>query len=127
MNVENMTEFEVYELGLKILLDRLGASGRVRFLGQCQPSMEDYTAKRHKWLDNLDMNTIMQEIQELRTQKRKETINPEPKKNIHDLTDHEVYRVGLNAISQKIGPSGLMQFLRLCKSTISLYAIDNSK
>lgn len=127
MNVENKTETEVYELALKILLDRLGISGRHRFLEQCKPTIRNYTAERHKWLDTLDMETVMQEVQELRTQKQKETINHELKKNIHDLTDHEVYRVGLNAISQEIGPAGLIQFLRLCKSAKTLYATDDSE
>ncbi len=112
---------------MTILLDRLGVSGRHRFLEQCKPAITNYTAERHKWLDNLDMETVMQDVQDLRTQKQKEAINHEPKKNIHDLTDHEVYRVGLNAISQKIGPSGLIQFFRLCKSTMSLYNTDDSE
>ena len=118
-----MTDTEVYELGLEILLEKLGPIGRGRFLEQCESVEGDYTTERHKWLDNLDMETIMQEVQELR--KQKEAENLEPTKSVHDMTDREVYRVGLSAISGKLGPSGLMQFLRLCKSSMSFYSTDD--
>lgn len=123
MNLQDMTDSEVYELGLEILLEKLGPTGRGRFLGQCEPAKGDYTAERHQWLDNLDMETILWEVQELR--KQKEVENLEPTKSVHDMTDREVYRVGLSAISGKLGPSGLMQFLRLCKSSMSLYSTDD--
>lgn len=38
-------------------------AGTMRFLEQCEPDTGDYTAERHKWLDSLDMETIMQGIQ----------------------------------------------------------------
>ncbi len=125
MDVQDMTDTEIYKLGLEILLEKLGPMGRVRFLGQCEPANGNYTADRHKWLDNLDMEAIMQEVQELRKRKQEEAANNNPENNIHDMTDREVYRVGLSVISSKLGPSGLMQFLRLCKSTMSLYSTDD--
>ena len=112
MNGQDVTDAEVYELGLEVLLDKLGPAGTIRFLQQCEPTTGDYTVERHKWLDNLDMETVMQAIQELR-QKKKGPKN-EPPKAISDMTDLEVYRFGLS-ISGKMGASGQMRFLRLCK------------
>lgn len=110
-----MTDTEIYEMGLDILLNKLGRAGTIRFLGQCEPPTGDYTAERHKWLDGLDVETIMQGIQELREKKQQASGNEFPK-DIGEMTDIEVYRFGLSVISGKLGPSGQMRFLRLCKS-----------
>ena len=45
MNVQDMTDAEVYRQGLEVLLDTLGDAGTIRFLEQCEPSSGDYTAK----------------------------------------------------------------------------------
>lgn len=114
MNIRDMTDAEVYELGLEILLNKLGYAGAVRFLEQCRPASGDYTAERHKWLDKLDMETIIQGIQELRQKQQKA---PEGKslKDVSEMTDIELYRFGLGAISGKLGPSGQVRFLRQCR------------
>ena len=114
MNIRDMTDTEVYEMGLEILLDKLGRAGTIRFLEQCEPPTGDYTAERHKWLDRLDMETIMQGIQELRQKKQEDSENRVPK-NLSEMTDIEIYRFGLSAISGKLGPSGQLRFLRQCK------------
>ena len=114
MNVRDMTDAEVYELGLEILLDTLGSAGRIRFLEQCEPTSGDYTTERHKWLDGLDMETIRHGIQELR-QKQQTVPKDKSLKDVSEMTDIEIYRFGLRAISRKLGPSGQMRFLRQCK------------
>ena len=114
MNIRDMTDTEVYELGLEILLDKLGRAGTIRFLGQCEPPTGDYTAERHKWLDGLDMETIMQGIQDLREKKQEGPKNKSPK-DLSAMTDIEVYRFGLSVISGKLGLSGQLRFLRQCK------------
>ena len=126
MNIRDMTDAEVYELGLQILLDKLGYAGAVRFLEQCKPASGDYTAERHKWLDKLDMETIIQGIQELR---QKQQTAPEGKllKNVSEMTDIELYRFGLRAISGKIGPSGQVRFLRQCKPRTEDYTRTRQK
>ena len=50
MNLQDMTDAEVYEIGLEILLDELGPAGRLRFLGKCKPCTGDYTIERHEML-----------------------------------------------------------------------------
>ena len=71
MNIRDMTDTEIYELGLDILLDKLGHAGTIRFLEQREPATGNYTEERHQWLDGLDMETIMQGIQELREKNKK--------------------------------------------------------
>ena len=117
MNGQDVTDAEVYELGLEVLLDKLGPAGTIRFLRQCEPTTGDYTVERHEWLNNLDMETVMQAIQELRQKKQKSPKN-EPPKAIGDMTDLEVYRFGLSTISGKMGASGQMRFLRLRKPVL---------
>ncbi len=111
MNIQDMPDAEVYELGLGVLLDKLGHAGAIRFLQQCEPATGDYTVERHKWLDDLDMETIIRGIRELREEKQESSKNEQPK-TIDEMTDLEVYRFGLSAISGKMGVSGQMRFLR---------------
>ena len=115
MNVRDMTDAEVYRQGLEVLLDTLGDAGTIRFLEQCDPPSGDYTAERHRWLDKLDMETIMQRIQELR-QKQLAAPKDKPLKDVSEMTDVELYRFGLSVISGKLGPSGQMRFLRQCEA-----------
>lgn len=126
MNIRDMTDTEVYELELEILLDKLGRAGTIRFLGQCEPPAGDYTAERHKWLDGLDMETIVQAIQELR-EKKQESSENEFSKDISEMEDIEVYRFGLSVISGKLGLSGQLRFLRQCKSETEDCALTRHK
>ena len=113
MNIRDMTDAEVYELGLQILLDKLGTTGRLRFLEQCKPCTGDYTAERHESLDNTsDIKTIINRIQERRD--RKQAVpESEPSNNISEMSDIEVYELGLKAISGKLGPLGIVRFVHL--------------
>ena len=126
MNIRDMTDAEVYELGLEILLDELGHAGTIRFLGQCKSPTGDYTAERHKWLDGLDMATIVRGIQELQ-QKKQESSENEFSKDLSEMADIEVYRFGLSIISGKLGPSGQLRFLRQCKSETEDCALTRHK
>ena len=120
MNVRDMTDAEVYELGLQILLDRLGSAGRVRFLRQCKPCTGDYTAERHKWIDDTtDIKTVVKRIQEKREQKQAMRKN-ESSDNISEMSDIEVYELGLKAISSKLGPLGIVRFVHLFDTSKNL-------
>ena len=126
MNVRDITDAEVYEIGLEVLLDKLGHAGTIRFLQQCEPPTGDYTVERHKWLDGLGIETIMQGIQKHR-QEKQERLKDEQPKAIGEMTDLEVYRFGLSAISGEMGVSGQMRFLRLCKPVPSNYTLAPRK
>ncbi len=122
MNVRDMTDAEVYEFGLEILLDKLGPAGQLRFLEQCRPCTGDYTAERHKAVDNtLDIKTIVKRIQKKQVQKQA-TPKSEPPKNISGMSDIEVYELGLKAISRKLGPVGVVRFVHLFDADKDTYA-----
>lgn len=111
MNIQDMTDAEVYELGLEILLDKLGPAGLIQFFRQCKPCTGDYTAERQKWIgDTTDVKTIVKRIQE-----KRKPIGPKDMnwKNIEDMSDVEIYEFGLKAISLKLGPVGIVRFVHL--------------
>ena len=112
MNVQDMTDAEVYERGIEILLDRLGSAGLVQFLRQCKPCTGDYTAERQKWIndDTTDIKTIVKRIQEKRKRVVAENVVP---KSVEDMSDMEIYEFGLKAISLKLGPVGVVRFVHL--------------
>ncbi len=59
------TDIAFYELGIKAISDALGPVGMARFIRIRKPNAVDYTAERHKWLDNLDRDTILTGIQQI--------------------------------------------------------------
>ena len=126
MNVQDMTDAEVYEQGIEILLDRLGPTGLIQFLRQCKPCTGDYTAERQKRIkdDTTDVKTIVKRIQE-----RQELIAAEnvSRKNIDDMSDIEIYEFGLKAISLKLGPIGIVRFVHLFDADEYTYALDQFK
>ena len=48
MNVLEMTDSELYEMGINVLSEKLGASEVPRFVRQCQPGTGDYSVERDK-------------------------------------------------------------------------------
>ena len=64
MNTRNMTDEEIYEIGLKVLSEKLGAAGMIRFLRQCEPATDNFTEERKEWIaDEPDIRTIAKRIQ----------------------------------------------------------------
>ena len=60
-----MSDLAFYKLGLKVISDQLGPVGMARFIRIRKPGTSDYTAERHKWLDKLDRDTILEGIQQI--------------------------------------------------------------
>lgn len=59
-----MTDAEIYEAGLKVLSEKLGAAGMIRFLRQCEPDTGNFTEERKEWIgDEPDIRTIAKRIQ----------------------------------------------------------------
>ena len=50
MDILEMTDLELYELGTKKLTEQMGTTYAAQFLQKCKPRDYDYTAERHKWL-----------------------------------------------------------------------------
>ena len=118
MNTLEMTENQLYEVGLKELMTQMGTAYTKRFLQQCKPNDYDYTAERHKWLDDdPDIPTMVKRIQERKTQQETEarviTKRIEAwRKGLLELTDIEIYELGAKVLRDKLGVPGSIGFLR---------------
>ncbi len=66
MNAQTMSPEQIREAGLAALRRELGVVGMVRFLQQFEMGHGDYTEERHAWLDQLDLDTIITEIEKQR-------------------------------------------------------------
>ena len=64
-DLSQMSDITFYKLGLKVISDQLGPVGMARFIRIRKPNTGDYTAERHKWLDKLDRDTILEGIQQI--------------------------------------------------------------
>ncbi len=117
MDILKMTDLEIYEIGLKELTLQLGTAEKMRFLQQCKPSDYDYTAERHKWLVNQpDIPTIVKQIQQRETeQETEERIKAERiatwRDGLLELTDIEIYELGLKVLADRLGAYGLLRFI----------------
>lgn len=64
-DLSQMPDRDFYKLGINVILDQLGPVGMTRFISIRRPGTGDYTAERHKWLDKLDKDTILEGIQQI--------------------------------------------------------------
>ena len=62
-----MTPIEINRIGYRALVDALGFDGAIRFLRQFDPGEGDYTNQRHQWLDKLNLDDIIADIERRRT------------------------------------------------------------
>ena len=121
MNVLEMTDNELYEMGLKILTDKLGASEVPRFIRQCKPGKGDYSIDRHKLLaDQPDIDTIVKRIQDRRAVREAEERSRAkrftmPQSEIQKMTDIEISEIGNQVLINRLGAAGLIGFIRICQ------------
>ncbi len=121
MNTFEMTDSELYEMGVKILTDKLGASEVSRFIRQCQPGKGDYSVDRHKLLANQpDIDTIVKQIQERRPAREAEEQArakrfAAPQSEIREMTDIEIYEIGNQVLVDKLGIDGVWGFILICQ------------
>ena len=117
MDILKMSDLEIYEMGLRELTLQLGAAEKMRFLQQCKPSDYDYTAERHKWLaDQPDIPTIAKRIQKMEAaQEAEERIKTKRvaawRKGLLELTDIEIYELGLKVLVEKLDAYGFLRFI----------------
>ena len=130
MNVLEMTDDELYEMGVKILTYKLGASEVPRFIRQCKPGKGDYSVDRHKLLANEpDIKTIVKRIQESRPAREAEERArakrfAAPQSEIRKMTDIQIYEIGCQSLVNKLGPAGLMGFTNICRELNGSYPRD---
>ena len=121
MNTLEMTDNELYELGVKILTDKLGAAQVPRFIRQIRPGKGDYSVDRHKLLANQpDIDTIVKRIQDRRQEREAEERArakrfAAPQSEIQKMTDIQIYEIGSRTLVDKLGPDGLWGFTLICQ------------
>lgn len=129
MDVRKMTDFEIYELGIELLIDKLGPAGMMRFFWKGDPGKGDYSVDRHK-LPQLNMDTIVKEIQHVQATEESRVKAWETascQRNTQTMTDLEVYEVGVKYLKDKLGPIGLSRFLSQCEPLAGDYSVDRHK
>ena len=113
-----MTADELYKAGLEELIVQMGPTYTGQFLKLCKPNDHDYTAERHKSLDDdPDIPTMVNQIQERKiAQEAEERIRVERieawRKGLLELTDIEICELGAKILTDKLGVPGSIAFLR---------------
>jgi len=124
-----MTDIEIYELGIELLIDKLGPAGMMRFFWKGDPGQGDYSVDRHK-LPQPNMDIIAKEIQyaQATEESRVKAWGTTSRQwNTQKMTDTEVYEAGIKHLKDELGPIGLPRFLSQCESLADDYSIDRHK
>ena len=142
MSILKMTDSELYDLGIEALTTKLGNAGASCFLNinMHAPCTGDYSVERHEWLDNLpDMDTLIEQIRQAskdteaernRISKLKTYVSKNGKPlvtRIEQISDEDLYKLGLEALVDKLSIAGMPRFIRLCAPGTGPYAIDKHK
>lgn len=53
----------IRRMGIEALIEKLGPVGMVEFIRQFDSGYGDYTKERHKWLDGIDIETIVKQVE----------------------------------------------------------------
>jgi len=69
--VEEMTDEQFERFTLSVLARELGPLGMARYLRNHSGAGVDYTRDRHKWLDHLTMDEILEQASTVRIPARK--------------------------------------------------------
>ena len=62
----NMTLDQIRKLGYEALIEKLGPVGMVRFLQQFEMGKGDYTKERDRWIGDLTVKDLIEEIRKKR-------------------------------------------------------------
>ena len=121
MNVLEMANSELYEIGVKILAEKLGAAEVPRFIRQCKPGKGDYSVDRHKLLaDQPDIATIVKRIQDKRVvweaeERARAKRFAAPQSEIRKMTDIQIFEIGNQVLVNKLGAAGSIGFIWICQ------------
>lgn len=113
-----MTDLEIYELGIKELIEQIGPAYTERFLQQCKPNEYDYSVERHKLLaDQPDIDTIAKRIQQREAElEEEERVKAERvaawRKGLLELTDIEIHELALKILIDKFNVYGFIRFFQ---------------
>ena len=62
----NMTLDQIRKLGYEALVEKLGPVGMVRFLQQFEMGKGDYTKERDRWIGDVTVKDLIEEIRKKR-------------------------------------------------------------
>lgn len=129
MDVRKMTDLEIYELGIELLIDKLGPAGMMRFFWKGDPGTGDYSVDRYK-LPQPNIDTIVKEIQRIQSTEQpcvKSWRTASCPVDTQKMTDFEVYEVGIKHLKNELGPTGCSRFLSQCDPLSGNYSLDRHK
>lgn len=132
MNVLKITDSELYKLGIEALTTKLGKVGVSRFLtiNMRAPCTGDYTNERHEWLDKIDKGTALKKSKKIEKKQKVEQKIGNPASatrirtsgdrnplglTVREMSDMELYEVGLEALVNKLSIAGMPRFIRLAQ------------
>ena len=113
-----MTDHEIYDLGVKELIEQIGPTYTERFLRQCKPNEYDYSVERHKLLsDQPDIDTIVKRIQKREAERKEEERSKAERvaawrKGALELTDIEIFELAVKILVDKLHVYGYIGFLQ---------------
>ena len=125
MNILEMTDEKIYELGIKVLTKNLGLTGTARFLYICRPQKAD-AAVAWQALSHLKMEKIQKEVFQAYEAKHSMPEN-EHIRNLSTLPDMTLYEFGLDAILDELGLVGMARFIRIRKPNSVDYTEERHK
>ena len=121
----DMTDAQIYELGITALTEYFGLSETTRFLQICQPHKDEGSGTGQR-LSVLEMEEIREKVYKAYTVKAPES-KEERKRKMPKRTDIAFYELGIKAISNVLGPLGMARFIRIRKPNTVDYTAERHK
>lgn len=121
MNVLEIPDSKIYKLGIKILVEQFGLDGTTRFLRICKPRKTDINAGVQR-LSHAEMEKIQEKV--YKTYRTQPFV---PHRDLSQMSDMDFYKLGLNAISDQVGPVGMTRFIRIRRPGTDDYTAERHK
>ena len=125
MNVMDMTDVQIYELGIKVLTECFGLLGTTRFLQICHPHKDEVSGAGQK-LSDLEMEEIREKVYKAYAAKDPES-KKEHNRKMTKQSDIAFYELSIKAISDVLGPVGMARFIRIRKPNLVNYTEERHK
>lgn len=126
MNLHDMTDARIYELGIKALVEALGLPGTTRFLQICQPHKGEGGSGTLQKLSAPEMEEIRKKVYKAHAAKYPER-RKERDRKMTKQSDIAFYELGIKAISDALGPVGMARFIRIRRPNLVNYTEERHK
>ena len=125
MNAMDMTDVQIYELGIKVLTECFGLPGTTRFLQICQPHKDEVSGAGQK-LSDLEMEEIREKVYKAYAAKDPK-FKKEHNRKMTKQSDIAFYELSIKAISDVLGPVGMARFIRIRRPNLVNYTEERHK